>query len=78
LLRVAGCHGQQDTIRYRLGLGAPAVEMRLVNLVSLSGDHALYRFDDALTIAEQVDVCSQHARSACERIELLAVGRLGK
>src|SRR6185312_13917731 len=45
LLRVAGCHGQQDTVRQRLGLGAPAVEMRLVNLVSLSGDHALYRFD---------------------------------
>jgi hypothetical protein len=45
LLRVAGCHGQQDTVRQRLGLGAPAVEMRLVNLVSLSRDHALYRFD---------------------------------
>jgi hypothetical protein len=43
LLRVAGCHGHEDTLRQRLGLGAPAVEMRLVNLVSFSKDHALYR-----------------------------------
>src|SRR5581483_6035596 len=45
LLRVTGCHGQQDTVRQRLGLGTPAVKMRLVHLMSLSRDHALYRFD---------------------------------
>ena len=45
LLRVPGCHGQQDTVRQRLGLGAPPVEMHLVNLVSLSRDHSLYRFN---------------------------------
>jgi hypothetical protein len=45
LLRVPGCHGQQDTVRQRLGLGAPPVDMHLVNLVSLSRNHALYRFN---------------------------------
>src|SRR5690349_25074223 len=45
LLRVTGCHGQQDTVRQPLGLRTPAVKMSLVNLVSLSRDHALYRFD---------------------------------
>ena len=37
LLRVAGCDGQQNAVRQRLGLGAPAIKMALFNLLSMPG-----------------------------------------
>jgi putative NADH-flavin reductase len=42
LLRVARCDGQHNAIRQWLSLGAPTVQMRLVDLLCVCRDHALY------------------------------------